>query len=529
MKDYSDNTIETRIDPSKPETIPKFVDSLPKPLIARPAEGKEDSSCREIFYNISMKEKKHKFHRYFPPTTIWGYNGMYPGPTIEVEKDVPVKVKWQNRLPDKHFLPIDRTLHGTMNTPDVRTVVHLHGANVSSHSDGHPDAWYTNNCGKVGYAFKRKVYEYTNHQPAATMWYHDHAVGITRLNVYAGLAGFYLIRDELEKRLNLPCGDYEIPLLIQDKTFNPDGSLHYPDNATPEVPAPIPSTPSFFFGNTIVVNGKLWPYLKVEPRKYRFRMLNGSNTRAYNLQLDNGAVFHQIGTDLGLLQHPVTIESFAFEPAERMDLIIDFSKYKGKEITLINTNPGASGSPHTDVIMKFIVGYECESKDRSEIPHELYPYHHLDAARATKERTMTLASKPDPHYEGRVLHLLNDSMWSDPCTEIVKKDSVEIWHIRNTFFVPHPIHVHLVNFEILGRKTVTDKDFDRDGNYIFKPETLEKPLPFETGLKDVVRTEPNQVTSIIMHFKEHVGDYVWHCHILEHEDNDMMRPLKVIE
>lgn len=529
MKNNLDNIVEKKVDPSNPETIPKFVDPLPKPMVAKPVEGCEDSSCKEACYSILMKQKKHKFHKYFPPTTIWGYNGMYPGPTLEVEKDLPIKVIWQNRLPDKHLLPIDRTLHGTMNTPDVRTVVHLHGANVDSDSDGHPDAWYTNNYEKVGYAFKRKVYEYTNHQPAATMWYHDHAVGITRLNVYAGLAGFYLIRDELERRLNLPSGDYEIPLLIQDKTFNPDGSLFYPDNATPPVPNPVPSTPSFFFGNTIVVNGRLWPYLNVEPRKYRFRILNGSNTRAYNLQLDNGEVFHQIGTDLGFLHHTQHIESFDLEPAERMDLIIDFSKYKGKEITLINTNPGATGAPHTGIIMKFIVGYECEQKDKSAIPHELYPYHHLDPSLATKQRTMTLAAKNDPHYDGRVLHLLNNSMWSDPVTEIVKKDSIEIWHIHNTFAFPHPIHVHLVNFEILGRKIVTSADFDKDGNYIFKPETLEEPLIFERGLKDVVRTEAGQVTSIIMHFKEHTGDYVWHCHILEHEDNDMMRPLKIIE
>src|SRR5699024_7849646 len=194
----------------------------------------------------------------------------------------------------RHILPLDRTLHACANSPEVRSVVHVHGAHVAADSDGHPEAWYSRGYEAVGATFKQRVYTYTNHQPGATMWYHDHAIGITRLNVYAGLAGFYILRDALEKRLNLPSGDYEIPLLVQDKTFNEDGSLHYPDNATPPVSAPVPSTPSFFFGNTIVVNGKLWPYLAVEPRKYRFRLLNGSNTRAYDFQLDNGGKFIQI-------------------------------------------------------------------------------------------------------------------------------------------------------------------------------------------------------------------------------------------
>lgn len=535
MKDYTDIMYETKVDPSNPETIPKFVDPLPIPKVAIPYGFDDYSIEKETFYNIVMKETKHKFHRSFPWTKVWGYNGTYPGPTIEAEKDVPIKVAWKNQLPKKHLLPVDHTLHGSINSPDVRTVVHVHGANVASDSDGHPEAWYTHNYNHVGQTFEKKVYEYTNHQPSATMWYHDHAIGITRLNVYAGLAGFYILRDELEKRLNLPSDDYEIPLLIQDKTFNADGSLYYPDNATPEVPHPIPSTPSFFFGETIAVNGKLWPYLNVEPRKYRFRILNGSNTRAYDLQLDNGEKFHQIGTDLGLLHHSIEIESFTLEPAERIDLIIDFSKYKGRNITLINTNAGAVGSPHTGFIMKFKVDDYCQSKDTSIIPDELFPYHPMNPALATKQRTMTLAAKDDPHYEGRVQHLLNDRMWSDPVTEIVELDTIEIWHIRNTFQFPHPVHVHLVPFQILGRKPVTDSDFDENGNYRFDPtnpedfEKLNKPLPYEDGLKDTVRAEPGEVTSIMMHFKEHVGDYVWHCHILEHEDNDMMRPLKVVE
>ena len=512
------------LDPTDPETIPKFVDPLPIPKIARPMRPYDSSKSRELFYKITMREAKHRFHKYFPLTTIFGYNGTYPGPTIEVPKDVAIKVKWENQLPKKHILPIDHTLHGTMDTPDVRTVIHLHGANVDADSDGHPEAWFSRDNEFVGQKYEREIYEYTNHQAGATLWYHDHALGITRLNVYSGLAGFYLIRDFLEERLNLPKNEYEIPIMIQDKTFNKDGSLFYPDNTTPPIDNPVPSTPAAFFGNTVVVNGKLWPYLEVEPRKYRFRILNASNLRSYTLGLSNGEVLHQIGTDQGLLHQPQDIRSFILEPAERIDLIVDFSKYIGQEIILQNTAQ-TPPSPGMEVIMKFIVGKEVKYPDTSTIPNELMPFHPIDPALAVKERTMILDETKD-HY-GRTLHLLNNRMWSDPATEKVKLDTIEIWHLVNNFNFPHPIHIHLVNFEILGRKVFTEDDFDEEGNYKFIPEDLMPPLDYETGPKDVVRAEPGQVTSIVMHFKEHTGDYVWHCHILEHEDNDMMRPLVV--
>ncbi len=521
-EDYEE--LEYEVDPTDPTTIPKFVDRMPIPDRAEPLMNNDIPTKNEYDYHIIMREAKHKFHRYFPNTTIWGYNGTYPGPTLEVPKDVTVKVKWENKLPRKHLLPVDHTLHGTMDTPDVRTVVHLHGANVEADSDGHPEAWFTRDNKYVGQKYTKEVYEYTNHQTGCTLWYHDHALGITRLNVYSGLAGFYLIRDFLERRLNLPEGPYEIPIMIQDKSFQKDGSLFYPDNATPPVDNPVPSTPSFFFGNTVVVNGKLWPYLDVEPRKYRFRILNASNLRGYELKLNNGADFHQIGTELGLLHHPVEINSFILEPAERIDLIIDFSEYKGQEIILQNIAQGPP-SPGMELIMKFKVGTELSEPDTSTIPKDLMPFHKIDPKLAIRERTLHLDETTD-HY-GRVLHLLNDRMWDAPATEKPKLDTIEIWHLVNHFDFPHPIHVHLVHFEILGRKAFTDEDFDDCDNYKFDLTKLTPPLAYEKGPKDVVRTEPRQVTSIVMHFKEHYGDYVWHCHILEHEDNDMMRPLVV--
>lgn len=517
-----------KTNPSDPSTIKKFIDPLPIPETAIPDKYFSRETMGKVYYVIEMRETNHRFHRNFPLTKVWGYNGTYPGPTIEADKDTTAQVEWINNLPDKHLLPVDHTLHGCMNTPDVRTVVHLHGANVAADSDGHPEAWFSRDYSAVGSKFTRKVYEYTNHQPGSTLWYHDHAIGITRLNVYSGLAGFYLIRDKLEKRLNLPRGKYEIPIMIQDKTFNKDGSLFYPDNSTPPVSKPIPSTPSFFIGDTIVTNGKLWPYLDVEPRKYRFRILNASNLRAYGISLSNGDTFTQIGTDLGLLKNPAEIDSFILEPAERIDLVIDFSKYKGKEIILTNgpgSTPLADGD--TEFIMKFKVVLPLEHPDTSTVPEDLLPYHPIDISLAHKERTLHLDESTDDF--GRVAHLLNDKMWHEPVTEIVKSDTIEIWHFVNHFEFPHSMHVHLVNFEIIGRKPFTDADFDKHGNYKFAPESLTPPLNYERGLKDTVRTTPSEVTTVAMHFKEHIGDYVWHCHVLEHEDNDMMRPLKIIE
>jgi len=518
-----------KVNPADPTTIPKFVDPMPIPDVAKPIYQGDSTNGGALFYHIVMSETKHRFHRDFPLTTVWGYNGTYPGPIIEVPKDVPVKIKWDNKLPTKHLLPVDYTLHGCGDTPEVRTVVHVHGANVEDHSDGHPEAWFSRDYRFTGPKFSREVYEYTNHQPGATLWYHDHAVGITRLNVYAGLAGFYIIRDFLEKRLNLPDGPYDIPILIQDKSFNEDGSLFYPQNLDPPLEYPNPSAVPAFFGNTTVVNGKLWPYLEVEPRKYRFRILNGSNLRPYQLILDNGGdviPFHQIGTDLGLLHEPIEISNFILEPAERMDVIINFSKYKGQEIILRNiaqTPP----SPGMDVVMKFKVGKKLKQPDTSAIPAKLMPFHKINPSLAVKQRTMHLIETED-HYH-RTQHLLNNRRFSDPVTEMPELDTIEIWHLVNHFDFPHPIHVHLVHFEILGRKPFTDEDFDENGNYIFDINSLNPPDEYERGRKDVVRAENGQVTSIIMHFKEHTGDYVWHCHILEHEDNDMMRPLKVVE
>ena len=514
----------TNVNPSDPITIPKFVDALPIPPVATETEctdkcGYEKSSQ----YRIVMKESKHNFSCYFPPTKIWGYDGLYPGPTIEAFKNIPTYVSWENQLPDKHFLPYDRTLHGTVDDPEVKTVVHLHGAKVESNSDGHPEAWFTRGFSIVGPEFEQKVYKYDNYQSGTTLWYHDHAMGQTRLNVYAGLAGFYILRDELEERLNLPKGEYEIPVLIQDKSFKEDGELFYPDS--PPFPVDVfPSIVPGFFGNTIVVNGKVWPYLDVEPRKYRFRILNGSNRRVYILRLANGENFTQIGTDGGLIETPVTLSTFKLMPAERIDLIIDFSNYKGEKIILMNDDI-ESPTPGTEMIMRFNVVKDLKGTDESVIPELLRLHHGPNIDSVSKRRRVSFGAMTD-HYGRPMLHI-DEKTWSDPVTEKVGFDSVEIWNLINPMAIAHPVHIHLVQFKLLWRRAFDIDIYNDTGRIVFTGEE-EPPKDYEIGFKDTIDSEPGKVTRIIMQFKGYSGNYVWHCHFLEHEDHEMMRPLQVI-
>jgi len=230
------------------------------------------TGCRETVrnegraprYEIAMREIEQKLHRDLPATTVWGYDGQFPGPTIEAEQGEPIYVRWANDLPDEHLLPEDTTIHSDLipyDTPGVRTVTHLHGGNVESESDGHAQAWFTRDFQQTGPEFEKKDYYYVNDQPPATLWYHDHSLGITRLNVYAGLAGFYLLRSDHERSLSLPEGEYEIPLVLQDRSFEEDGSLFYPTAISDEQGGsdesyPDPSIVPQFYGDTSVVNGR---------------------------------------------------------------------------------------------------------------------------------------------------------------------------------------------------------------------------------------------------------------------------------
>jgi len=514
-----------KVNPKDPKTVPKFVTPLPKPPVVKPTPHPDYPA--NSYFEITMKEAQHRFHRDFPLTTVWGYDGLYPGPTIEARKDKKIYVKYINRLPKKHFLPVDRSLHGVGDSPEVRSVVHLHGANVFWESDGHPEAWYTQNYEYTGPKFRRKVHEYTNHQPAATLWYHDHTMAMTRLNVYAGLAGFYIIRDALEDRLNLPKGDYEFPLLLQDKSFNEDGSLFYPDRPPEGFPTPfIPTIVPFFNGDLMVVNGKVWPYLNVEPRKYRFRILNGSNSSTYNIQLENNAPFYLIGTDGGFLEAPVEVTSIELMPAERVDVIVDFTPFKGQKIKLLNTL-FSEEEPKRE-IMEFRVTKPLKGKDTSEIPTKLAEDMELHEHLASTIRKLPLSASTDKY--GRIMMMLDDQMYHDPCTEIPSLDSIEIWEFINTTPIAHPMHIHLVQFKILNRQPFNVEKYQESGGKILEfTGDPEPPRDFERGWKDTVKAPSGMVTRVIMHWKEHTGNYIWHCHLLEHEDHDMMRPIRIIE
>lgn len=508
-----------------------FVDALPLPRVLKPVKICKDGT----YYEVRMKDLFHQFHSELKPTKVWGYEGQVPDPVIEAEKGITTKIQWINEISDeKHILPVDHTLHGSHEgMPEVRTVVHLHGAEVEPDSDGHPDAWYTRNFEVCGPRFTQKIYTYPNNQRAATLWYHDHAVGITRLNVYAGLAGMYIIRSEEERALNLPSGIFEIPLVIQDKTFNEDGSLFYPSN----VPDPPPTYPEVsitpgFAGDTIIVNGKAWPYLDVEQRKYRFRILNGSNERFYRMRLSSGQEFIQIGSDGGLLEKPVRLEEIIISPAERMDLVIDFTDQPvGTNITLINTantpfDFGAPPNPESDgLIMQFRVKENTSGKDTSTVPPILSHIKRYKEKDVCKIRDITIDVGVDRF--SRLLFMLNNREFMGGVVEEPVIGELECWRIINSGLGVHPIHIHQIQFQLLDRIPFDVEAYTQTGQLRFTGDPIPPPEN-ERGWKDVIQAYPGQVTRLLVRFGPFTGRYVYHCHILEHEDHDMMRPFDVV-
>ncbi len=554
-------------------------------------------------------------------TTVWGYttNGIkagYLGATIEArsaltgESGKPVVVKYTNNLKDatgklltKHLLTTDATLGGAnMGESDIRIVTHLHGGHVAPESDGHPDAWITNDpnaatglpadliSGRPARPNGNTVtYTYDNSQIANQLWYHDHAMGITRLNVYAGLAANYLLRDSTEDALNLPKEAYEIPLVIQDKSFNEDGSLHYDSNAllnpdgTQQTVAgnPVYTSNPEFFGNVITVNGKAWPKLDVEPRKYRFRILNGSDSRFYNMWLERSdglpiptGTITQIGNDGGLLPSAVTnignspSNGLLLALAERADVIIDFSKLPaGTSITVRNdahtpypfgddVNPSTTGR-----IMQFKITKTLAGADTSVIPPNprvLTPYGAPNNTRyvdlqETEENNAFVFDSYSGSIAKRLMILLNGLPFDAPITENILLNDVEDWVIINNTVDAHPMHLHLVHFEVIEKGSVTPGAYtpangsggmptvtagglrpsvnpdgtaaDPDSPYTLQPQ--------EHGHKDTVRVPPadeligSQGYVRIRAKFDRIGTYMWHCHILAHEDHEMMRPFRV--
>ncbi len=299
---HASNPIADALDPA---TLAPFVDPLPVPRVMKPTGTRphpEQAGEQIPFYRVAMREVRQKVHRDLAPTRMWSFENSFPGPTIEVKSGEGAIVQWANELPSRHFLPIDHTLHGAERSlPEVRSVIHLHGGRTPAASDGYPEEWVVP--GKSQTCF------YPAKQDAALLFYHDHTMGINRLNIYAGMQGMFIVRDAQEAALHLPSGKYEVPLLIADRLLRKDGQLVYPVSEHPDRPW-VPEV----FGNAILVNGKLLPYLDVEPRRYRLRMMNGSNGRFYRLSLANKAELHVIGNDQGLLSTPVAAKRVPLAP-----------------------------------------------------------------------------------------------------------------------------------------------------------------------------------------------------------------------
>ena len=491
-----------------PGTLAAFVDPLPIPEVMRASELRpslDDPKLKIPYYRLAMRPVQTKAHRDLKPTRCWGFGSSSPGPTIETESGQGMLVEWANELPQQHFLPIDHHLHGAeSDKPDVRSVIHLHGAKVPPEGDGYPENWFVPG--------KSATYFYPNQQDAALLWYHDHTLGMNRLNVMAGLFGLCIIRDHAEAALHLPKGKYEVPLIFCDRMLDKDGQLYYPVSQFAGKPW-IPE----FFGNSILVNGKLLPFLEVEPRKYRFRVLNAANGRFFHLALSNDQNLHQIGTDQGLLAGPVALKQITLAPGERADVVVDFAESAGEQIVLKND--------FAQPVMQFRVSRNKVS-DESSMPGKLRSIHKLGEADAVKTRVLTLG-EVDDQYQNPVTMLLNDTHWKMPVTENPLLNSTEIWELRNLTDDVHPIHLHLVRFQVLDRQCFDAYALQFHNVFRYRGEKI-PPEPAEAGWKDTVRAEPGMITRIIVPFDGYAGRYVWHCHILEHEDNEMMRPYEVI-
>ncbi len=490
-----------------PNTLRHWVDPLPIPEVAQPTglRPDPDNPSRTLpFYRMAMRELHYKIHRDLPPARVWGFNKSSPGPIFETRSGQGLLVEWANELPTQHFLPIDHTLCGAEpGKPEVRSVIHLHGGKTPPQSDGFPEDWYVPG--------QSRVYHYPNRQDAALLFYHDHTMGINRLNIYAGLQGLFLIRDEAEDSLNLPKGKYEIPLLLCDRFLLANGQISYPVSPNPKSPW-VPEV----FSNAMLVNGKLAPYLDVEPRAYRFRVMNGSNGRFFRLSLNNRADLHVIGSDQGLLAAPVTEKRVLLAPAERTDLIIDFTPFAGRNLLLMSDSLE---------IMQIRVAKQTQAVTFA-LPQALRHVPRTPESDAIKTRRLTLDENMDMVQQSMGM-LLNKTPWHMPVTEKPTIDTTEIWELINLTEDTHPIHLHLVRFQILDRRQF-DVFHYQDKEELRYIGPARPPQPDEAGWKDTVRCATGEVTRIIVKFEGYTGRYVWHCHLLEHEDNEMMRPYEVI-
>jgi spore coat protein A, manganese oxidase len=444
------------------------------------------------YYDLHVKEAPAEI---LPglKTTIWGYDGRFPGPTIEAHTGRSTVITLHNDLP-------------------VPIVNHLHGGHTPAESDGYPTdlilpagQWQTSHMLDPLARITRgsRDYVYPNRQRAATLWYPDHRMDFTGPQVWRGLAGFYLIRDEEESMLPLPRGEKEITLLICDRSFNADGSFLYPsrDSSLHEAPGVEHPFMGGVLGDVILVNGVPWPRLEVANVRYRLRILNASNARRYELDLSpktgDGAAFIQIGSDGGLLSAPLTHRTIPIAPAERFDIIVDFSRYPvGSKIILRDK----LANDATQEIMRFDV--VRQEKDDSAIPKKLSEVSLLDP------HTLAATRKFDFSYGGMSHGWVINGKPFDPARMDArpKLNTTEIWQLRTD--IHHSLHLHLAQFQVL--------------------EHSGRVRSVDTGWKDTIDLSAGETANILVRFTDYPGRYVFHCHNLEHEDMAMMGNFEVI-
>ncbi|MEO3975380.1 O-aminophenol oxidase PhsA [Streptomyces sp. CAU 1734] len=581
-----------------------YTDPLQVPRVLRPDEP---DVRKEI--EIALRPAWVRLHSQLPPTLMWGYDGTVPGPTIEVRRGQRIRIAWTNRIPRGSEYPVTAVEVGPTPAgqplphnrpgregvkPDRNvaalpawSVTHLHGAQTGGGNDG----WADN---AVGYG-DAQLSEYPNDHQAVQWWYHDHAMNITRWNVYAGLVGTYLVRDDEEDALGLPSGDRELPLILADRNLDTDddgrlnGRLLHKTSVLiashPETRKPV-TLP--FVGPYSTVNGTIWPYLDTDPAWYRFRLVNASNARSYNLVLvdeENNpvpGVVHQIGSDGGLLPRPVPVdfpggEPLIAAPAERFDLLIDFRELAGRRLRLVNKGrnqppgtPDVADSVPYPQIMEFRVGEggygTAKEPDSFVLPevlsgsfrrfdHELIDHGHRLIV-LTPPVTVGGGGHPEiwemrelPPADVRVptegviqvkgsdgkvrTYQRTSRTFNDGLGFTIGEGSHEQWSFLNLGAPTHPMHIHLADFQVLAREAFDVRGFDTSLGGTRSPVAFDpsRPLsvpPNEQGWKDVFRVTSAELVKVMGHFDGAYGRFMYHCHLLEHEDMGMMRPFVVM-
>ena len=525
----------------------KYIQPLPVPgngiVIATPTVTSAVTN-----YELAQVTLTRQLHPDLPPTDFWGYDdgtgvlgqaGSF-GMIVVAQSGTPVAIDFENDLPRTYpsWIPIDTRL--VTSGDEIRLMTHLHGGFVAADSDGNPAIT------PAGFAQGEKQHVFypndATHQPASLLWFHDHGLGATRLNVFAGLAAGYLIRDSAdtgtEDNANgLPAGPYEIPLVVQDRRFAPDGSLFYPRSEIDGV-----TWIGEYFGDVMLVNGKVWPYLDVEPRLYRFRVLNGCNARFLSLAI-GGTPMWQIGAEGGMWTHPVPVRRVVLAPAERADLLVDFSRLAGRTTQLKNGPlPPHVSSPAPMLPQVMEIHVANMASQAPTIPQLLVGGRDAIVDPPAQTRFITLNEVGVDAPDWRLT--LNAKGFGDPVTETPHRGSTEEWLYTNLTGDTHPMHMHLVTFQVVGRVPFdVDAYIDAAGMTSAGAPAID-PQPFatgpmlpadptEVGFKDTVKADPGMFTIVRAKFDLPAGlstpqRYVYHCHIVEHEDNDMMRPYEVI-